>query len=225
MTAEGEAAAGFTVGDLERFGQRIAAYQQAVVAAPFDGDALADVLDALAAEARALADRVRGTAPGDADPQQLALIVNVKSRWPEVRRGDATPADVVLGDWNLAKRTIDPHRVVYVLGVVDGEIVAAYAVDRPVQVPGYDESRVRFSAGRPLDTLVGRPSPYRWRRGEMYPVVAIPAPEVNALDGEQRAALGGFQLTVTGTRATVVAPAGHEVTIVHPAQRSMLGTV
>jgi hypothetical protein len=49
--------------------------------------------------------------------EDLALLVNVRARWPEIKRGYATPEDVILGDWKLADRDIDPATVRVVCGV------------------------------------------------------------------------------------------------------------
>jgi hypothetical protein len=134
-----------------------------------------------------------------------------------VTRGESTAEDVVLGDWNLVDRDIDPGRVAAVLGSREGRIVAAFAVDDAVEVDGYDRPRVRFRPVRRLHHMEGLRSPYRWKRGELYPVAPFDAANFN-LDGTDAPAreveLGGFVLAVDDSGdATVLAPAGRSVTV------------
>lgn len=154
--------------------------------------------------------------------EDLVLVVNVRNRWPEVQRGEATVQDVVLGDWNLETRKIDPDRVVCVYAAFQKRIVAAYAVTDPQTVPGYPEPRVRFQAKVRLPHLEGQTSPHIWQRGERYPVIAIPLDELPGdlrgdladVDGEEHVELAGYVLCVhPDGDATVLAPAGRTVSV------------
>jgi hypothetical protein len=155
-------------------------------------------------------------------PDQL-LVVNVRSRWSEVLRGDATDEEVVLGDWNLADRDIDPDRIAVLIGVSRRAIVRAWPVQNPQLVTGYDRPRIRFEpAGDRLRHLEGMPSPYAWRRGEMYPVVSIPLDQLDIdpaarepvnLGSAGEARIGGYTLRVDGQTATVTVPAGRHLTV------------
>jgi hypothetical protein len=150
--------------------------------------------------------------------QDLVLVVNVSSRWPEVQRGEATVQDVVLGDWNLETRKIDPARVACVYGSFRKRVVAAFAVTGPEEVPGYPEPRIRFQARFRLPHLEGPASPHIWQRGEMNPVVAIPLEELpgdlDEAEGEEYVELAGYVLCVhPDGDATVLAPAGRTVSV------------
>ncbi|MGC9670944.1 hypothetical protein ACNTMW_30905 [Planosporangium sp. 12N6] len=152
--------------------------------------------------------------------RDLALVVNVRGRWPEVLRGQSTVEEVVLGDWNLADRDINPARVAAVLGSRQRQIVAGFTVaGDPIAVAGYDRPRVRFRPGRRLHHLEGLPSPYSWQRGEMYPVVDLPVDALgfdldDTATTDRRANLGGFILTLDAAGdATVLAPPGRAVTV------------
>jgi hypothetical protein len=152
--------------------------------------------------------------------QDLVLVVNVSSRWPEVQRGVATVQDVVLGNWNLEIRNIDPARVACVYASFRKHLVAAFAVGSWQLVPGYPEPRVRFQARLRLPHLHGLTSPHIWQRGEMNPVVAIPFALLSDeelpgdLGGEEHVELAGYVLRVDSDgNATVVAPAGRTVSI------------
>jgi hypothetical protein len=150
--------------------------------------------------------------------QDLVLVVNVSSRWPEVLRGEATVQDVVLGDWNLETRKIDPARVACVYGSFRKRVVAAFAVTSPQPVPGYAEPRIRFQARFRLPHLEGQASPHIWQRGEMNPVVAIPLEELpgdlDGAEGEEHVELAGYVLCVhPDGDATVLAPAGRTVSV------------
>jgi hypothetical protein len=150
--------------------------------------------------------------------QDLVLIVNVSSRWPEVMRGEATVQDVVLGNWNLETRNIDPGRIACVYASFRKRVVAAFAVTDPAPVPGYPEPRVRFQARLRLPHLEGQTSPHIWQRGEMNPVVAIPLEELpgdlDGVEGEEHVELAGYILCVhPDGDATVLAPAGRTVSV------------
>ncbi len=150
--------------------------------------------------------------------QDLVLVVNVSSRWPEVQRGEATVQDVVLGDWNLETRNIDPGRIACVYASFRKRVVAAFAVTSPQPVPGYPEPRIRFQARLRLPHLEGQASPHIWQRGEMNPVVAIPLEELpgdlDDAEGEEHVELAGYVLCVhPGGDATVLTPAGRTVSV------------
>ncbi|WP_370973660.1 hypothetical protein [Amycolatopsis sp. cg9] len=150
--------------------------------------------------------------------EELALVVNVRNRWPEVQRGEATAQDVALGDWNLETRKIDPGRVVCVYAAHQKRIVAAFAVTNPQTVPGYPEPRVRFQARLRLSHLEGQTSPHIWQRGERYPVIAIPLDELPGdladFEGKEHVELAGYTLCVhPDGNATVLAPAGRTVSV------------
>jgi hypothetical protein len=155
--------------------------------------------------------------------QDLVLVVNVSSRWPEVQRGEATVQDVVLGDWNLETRNIDPNRVACVYASFRKRVVAAFAVTSPQPVPGYAEPRVRFQARLRLPHLEGQVSPHIWQRGELNPVVAIPFAllsdeelpgDLAGAEGEDYVELAGYVLCVhPDGDATVLAPAGRTVSV------------
>jgi len=150
--------------------------------------------------------------------QDLVLVVNVSSRWPEVQRGEATVQDAVLGDWNLETRKIDPGRVACVYASFRKRVVAAFAVTGPEEVPGYPEPRIRFQARFRLPHLEGQASPHIWQRGEMNPVVAIPLEELpgdlDGAEGEEHVELAGYMLCVhPDGDATVLAPAGRTVSV------------
>lgn len=148
----------------------------------------------------------------------LVLVVNVSGRWPDVIRGKATVQEVVLGDWNLETRKIDPKRVACVYASFRKRVVAAFAVTDPQIVPGYPEPRVRFNARQRLPHLEGRTSPHIWQRGEMNPIVAIPLEELPGdltdAGGEEHVELAGYVLCVhPDGDATVLAPAGRTVSV------------
>jgi hypothetical protein len=148
----------------------------------------------------------------------LVLVVNVSSRWPEVQRGEATVQDVVLGDWNLETRKIDPDRIACVYASFRKRVVAAFAVTSWQTVPGYAEPRVRFEARLRLPHLEGQTSPHIWQRGELNPVVAIPLEELPGdladAEGEEHVELAGYVLCVhPDGDATVLAPAGRTVSV------------
>jgi hypothetical protein len=155
--------------------------------------------------------------------QNLVLVVNVSSRWLEVQRGEATVQDVVLGDWNLESRNIDPARIACVYASFRKRIVAAFAAASWQPVPGYAEPRVRFQARFRLPHLEGLTSPHIWQRGEMNPVVAIPFAglldeelpgDLTSAEGEEHVELAGYVLCVhPGGDATVLAPAGRTVSV------------
>jgi len=146
--------------------------------------------------------------------QDLVLVVNVSSRWPEVQRGKATVQDVVLGDWNLETRNIDPDRIACVYASFRKRVVAAFAAASWQPVPGYAEPRVRFQARLRLPHLVGQASPHIWRRGEMNPVVAIPLEALADAEDEEHVELAGYVLCVhPDGDATVLAPAGRTVSV------------
>lgn len=150
--------------------------------------------------------------------QDLVLIVNVSSRWPEVLRGEATVQDVVLGDWNLETRNIDPDRIACVYASFRKRVVAAFGAAGWQPVPGYPEPRVRFQARLRLPHLEGQASPHIWQRGEMNPVIAIlladlPGDLADA-EGEEHVELAGYVLCVhPDGDATVLAPAGRTVSV------------
>ncbi|MEP6745001.1 MAG: hypothetical protein ABJB33_05850 [Gemmatimonadota bacterium] len=159
--------------------------------------------------------------PDDGVP--LALIANVRSRWREVLRGEISDEQAVLGDWNLAARDIDPARVAVLFGSVQAAIVRAWRVTDPQPVPGYSPPRIRFAALDRLHHLEGLPSPYSWRRGEMYPVVAIPVDQLDLdltppapveLGATGAARIGGYVLRVDGQTARITVPAGRQLTVV-----------
>jgi hypothetical protein len=150
--------------------------------------------------------------------QDLVLVVNVSNRWPEVQRGEATVEDVVLGDWNLESRKIDPARIACIFASFRKRVVVAITVTNPQAVPGYAEPRVRFQAGLRLPRLEGQASPHIWQRGEMNPVVAIPLEGLPGglagAEGEERVELAGYLLCVhPDGNATVLAPAGRTVSV------------
>jgi hypothetical protein len=150
--------------------------------------------------------------------EDLVLVVNVSSRWPEVQRGEATVQDVVLGDWNLETRKIDPARIACVYASFRKRIVAAFAVTNPQIVPGYAEPRVRFQARLRLAHLEGQTSPHIWQRGEMNPVVAVPLEglpgDLTGAEGEEHVELAGYVLCVhPDGDATVLSPAGRTVSV------------
>jgi len=161
-------------------------------------------------------------APGDTADQ--LLVANVRGRWSEVLRGDATDEEVVLGDWNLVDRDIDPARIAVLIGVRQRIIVRAWPVRNPQPVTGYDRPRIRFEpAGERLRHLEGKPSPYAWRRGEMYPVVALPLAQLDIdpapltpvdLGPAGEARIGGYALRVDEHGATVTVPAGRQLSVV-----------
>jgi hypothetical protein len=149
--------------------------------------------------------------------RDLVLVVNVRQRWREVGAGTATAEEVVMGDWNLERRGIDPRRVAGVVGCYRHGIVAAFPVDgEPIPRTGYDPPRVRFPAGPRLRHLDGLPAPYRWARGEQYPVheISLSAFPLDAGAGVQRIDLDGFTLSVAANgEATLVVPNGRAVTV------------
>jgi len=150
--------------------------------------------------------------------QDLVLIVNVSSRWPEVQRGEATVEDVVLGDWNLETRNIVPDRIASVRASFRKRIVAAFAPASWQPAPGYAEPRVRFQARRRLPHLEGQASPHIWQRGELNPVVAIPLADLPGDpaegEGEKYVELAGYVLCVhPDGDATVLSPAGRTVSV------------
>lgn len=148
--------------------------------------------------------------------RDLVLVVNVNSRWPEVLRGSATVEEVVLGDWNLADRKIDPYRVACVIASYRNRNVAAFAVYGPQFVPGTARPRVRFHTDHRIRHFEGQRSPYTWRRGELYPVAALLLDELPDLDDtkEERVELAGYVLCVhPDGDATVIVPSGHTLSV------------
>jgi hypothetical protein len=156
----------------------------------------------------------------------VVLVVNVRARWREVLRGEATDEDAVLGDWNLRPREIDPRQVRAVLGSRNGIIVRAYTVTGFSQVPGTKPIRTRFTAGARLHHLELKASPYTWRQGEMYPVAVLPADdfvldtptdhiEIVPLDfgATGEVTIGGITLRVTDQGATLTVPPGLNLSI------------
>jgi hypothetical protein len=150
------------------------------------------------------------------------LVVNVRGRWREVRRGEATAEQVVLGDWNLADRDIDPNRIAVVLGTVEGTIVRAQQVTGHDPADGYDRPRVRFRPGTRLPHLEDQPSPYRWQRGELYPAVALALTELPGAPGPVAGTdlgatgtvtIGGYTLHVDEQTATISVPPGRPITV------------
>lgn len=150
--------------------------------------------------------------------KDLVLVVNVSSRWPEVLRAEATVQDVVLGDWNLETRNIDPDRIACVEASFRKRVVAAFAAASWQPVPGYPEPRVRFQARLRLPHLEGQTSPHIWQRGEMNPVVAIPLADqpgdLADAEGEEHVELAGYVLCVhPDGDATVLVPACRTVSV------------
>jgi len=150
--------------------------------------------------------------------QDLVLIVNVSSRWPEVLRGEATVQDVVLGDWNLETRNIDPDRIACVYASFRKRVVAAFAAAGWQPVPGYPEPRVRFQTRLRLPHVEGQTSPHIWQRGEMNPVITVPLADLPGnpaeAEGEEHVELAGYVLCVhPDGNATVLAPAGRTVSV------------
>ncbi|MFD7161106.1 hypothetical protein ACFV9C_41435 [Kribbella sp. NPDC059898] len=151
-------------------------------------------------------------------PGEIALVVNVSTRWPEVRRGDATVEEVVLGDWNLGARNIDPASVSVIIASYRKRVVAMFEVADPNEVDGYPEPRIRFAPGRRHRQFEGSPSPYLWQRGELFPVVAMGIDEIpdelRPRSTDQRVDLAGFSLIVhEDGNATVLAPVEATVSV------------
>lgn len=165
-------------------------------------------------------------------PADLVAVVNVGRRWPEVERNLATPAEVILGDWNPYKGSsstrlaFNPAAVALVLGYRGGDTPGAFDVDpeQPyVWLPRYTPQRIRWN-GSPSSRwarLVGMPSPVTWKQGEGTPIKILTLAELEAGSATvrdepegKRAVLGDATVSLVDTGVLVVTvPAGHEVII------------
>ena len=152
------------------------------------------------------------------------IIVNLANTWPRVLTGELSAASATLGEWyNVTDEAIVQFGDV-VLGNYRGEVVTAF------DVTGFHRTRgglVVFKGvpSQQFGSLVGGPSPVRWKRGQARPIFYLATESltgetsaVGAPASRQQVVVGSFVLTVEsdGT-ATLSVPMGGTVTVVSKA--------
>ncbi|MPQ98132.1 hypothetical protein GB931_09400 [Modestobacter sp. I12A-02628] len=149
------------------------------------------------------------------------LVVNVKSSWPQVQRGERSAEDSVLGDWAALSEQKLRQYADAILGVADNAVVAAFDI---TDWSRGEDGRVRFM-GTPSARwahLLGGPSPVTWTRGQARPIRYLDTGELDdqepaplAAAHRDRVTVGGWMLHLDAEgNGTLRMPAGARLTVI-----------
>jgi len=161
------------------------------------------------------------------------ILVSVNQTWPAVLAGKMTAAQSTLGEWGqIGPKHSQEHIGDVLFGIYDNTIVSAFVIDDYVMLPDPSgekrKARVQFAGHEEpaWSQYVGTPNPGRhWGdRGYARSVQIIPTElltgdsqlaEVDD-DGNRRAVIDGYIVTVTDEGAYIAPPPGGRVVVLVP---------